>query len=214
MDKKFVAVLVIIAAVVGGIIFLGKDDTTTTTNTNVNPTNHVQGAGKKGVTLIEYGDFQCSACLQYYPVLKQVKEKYGDDITFQYRHFPLTSLHPNAFAAHRAAEAAAMQGKFWEMHDMLFEQQPAWENASQNAAVATFETYAEQLGLDMEKYREDARSSAVNDIIRADMREGEKLGIKSTPTFVLNGRVLDQGIRGLEGFTELIDAELAKQPKE
>ena len=79
----------------------------------------IVGESKSGVTLIEYGDFQCPACQQYYPIFKQIKEKYKDQITVQFRHFPIVSAHQNAMVAHRAAEAASNQGKFWEMHDLL-----------------------------------------------------------------------------------------------
>lgn len=210
MSKNFFATLLAVIAILGGIFWFSakKSEAPANGNTTAQASNHVQGAGNKGITLIEYGDFQCPACGGYYPMLKQIKAKYGDDIKFQFRNFPLIQIHPNAMAGHRAAEAADLQGKFFEMHDMLYERQPMW--ASSTNVTKIFEGYAEELGLDMTKYRQDVSSSAINDIINADIKEGQKIGANSTPTFVINGRKLDQNPRSFEEFNKLIDEEIAK----
>jgi protein-disulfide isomerase len=206
MNKTFWAIIAVIILLFAGIVILSKDKASAPT-TDAQPTNHVVGEGTSGVTLVEYGDFECSGCAAYYPVVEQVKEKYKDQITFQYRHLPLVQLHPNAFAASRAAEAAAKQGKFWEMYDLLFQNQQAW--STQSDATGTFEQYAGQLGLDVEKYKQDAASAEVNDIINADIAEFKKTGAQmSTPTFFLNGEQITPS--GLEEFTKLIDEAIAK----
>lgn len=212
MSKGFIGALVAIVVILGGIFFLTQDKasspgTDDTGNGAVQTSNHTQGEGTDGVTLVEYGDFQCPACASYYPIVKEIKEAYGDRITFQFVHFPLTQIHPNAMAAHRAAEAAGLQGRFWEMHDMIYEQQQAWSLV--NNAVSIFEGYAEQLGLDMDKYRADVSSAAVAATINADVRAAQAIGATSTPTFTINGEVVEQNPRNIDEFKALIDDAIA-----
>lgn len=210
MDKKFLAVLLIIVGVFVGYLLVSKQDSVTTVQASA--TNHVTGAGNKKVTLIEYGDFQCPVCGQYYSIIEQIKEKYGDDITFQYRHFPLDTIHPNARAAHRAAEAAGRQNKFFEMYDLLYQNIQVWSDSSN--AKSLFEGYATQIGLNMDTFKSDVDSQDLNAVINADIEEGKKIGVTGTPTFVLNGRTLEDNER--RGFNELvatIDAEIVAQNK-
>lgn len=206
MDKRFWAIVgVIIILFVGYLVV--KNNNAGAPATDAQPTTHVKGEGEK-VTLVEYGDFQCPACAQYYPVLEQVMDKYAEDVTFQFRHFPLVSIHKNAFASSRAAEAASKQGKFWEMYDKLFAGQADWAEAESPNSI--FEAYATQIELDIDQYKTDFASTEVNDAINADLREGKELNITGTPSFVLNGKVLETPPGSLEAFSELIDKELAK----
>jgi protein-disulfide isomerase len=212
MDKKFVVILLVIVGIFVGYLYTTKQDSTTdgTTESSAVATTHTQGAGNKKVTLVAYEDFQCPVCGQYFPILNEVKNKYGDDITFQFRHFPIDSIHPNARAAHRTAEAAGNQGKFFEMHDLLYENIQSW-SASTNAK-SIFDTYAKQLNLDMTKFNADFASEQTNEIINADVNEGKKLGVSGTPSFILNGRLLaDDERRSLDDLVKTIDAEIAKQ---
>lgn len=214
MSKQFVAVLLAIVVGLGAVFVFTKDKSTTTnggSSSGATLSNHVVGNNKKGVTLVEYGDFQCPACGAYYPVIKQVMEKYNDDISFQFRNFPLSQIHPNARAAHRAAEAADKQGKFWEMYDLLYTNQKSWESLSD--PVETFNGYATQLGLNAEKYKQDYQSSEVNAIINADLAEGQKLQVNSTPTFILQGKILGETPRDVEGFSKIIDEAIKAAEK-
>lgn len=207
MNKRVVLILVgIVVAVVGFLIFTKPAEEASGT-----PSEHKVGAGTSGVVLMEYGDFQCPACGQYFPILQQVKEIYGDQITFQFRHFPLESIHKNARAASRAAEAASMQGKFWEMHDELFANQAQWQDT--NDPVAIFESYAEAIGIDdLAKFTEDYKSSAVSSVINADLQAGRDAGASSTPTFMLDGKKLDPNPgASVAAFTELIDAAIKEK---
>lgn len=173
-----------------GIIFTTKDKADAPNGGSSSQlTNHVTGNGKSGVVLIEYGDFNCSACFRYYPIVKQVKEKYKDDIIFQFRHYPLVELHQNALVGARAAEAAGLQGKFWEMHDILFENFLEWEKTTNPSSF--FEEYAKQIGLDVEKFRQDSKSEQVNDAVQADRAEAKRLEFGGTPTFVLDGKKVE-----------------------
>ena len=211
MSKTFWAIVAIIVVIFGGIlIFKGdKANAPTGTNNKVQPTSHTLGAGTTGVTLQEYGDYECPFCSQFYPIVKQVTSDYGDKIKFQFSHLPLLQIHPNAFAAARAAEAAGKQGKFWEMHDMLYQNQNSWASASN--PQPTFDSYAQQLGLNTAQFKKDAASSQVNDAINADINKFNTLGYEeSTPTFILDGKKVTVGY-DVNAFKKLIDAEIAKK---
>jgi protein-disulfide isomerase len=200
MSKRFLLVLAACVAIFAGLLFINKKDAGAPTAKG-GVTNHTYGEGQSGVTIVEYGDFQCPACYQYFPIFAQLKEKYKDQVTFQFRHFPIISAHPNAMAAHRAAEAASRQGKFWEMHDLLYSRQKSWE--SSNNASKVFEDYATELGLNLEQFRQDAASETAAANIQADFKAGEAGGVQGTPTFFINGKKIDSPA-GLEAFDQLI----------
>lgn len=168
-------------------------------------TDHVKGSEEAEVVLFEYGDFQCPACGAYYPILKEVSSNFEGDVKIVYRHFPLITIHPNAFPAAKAAEAAGKQDRFWEMHDILFEKQSEWEKSNNSEDI--FLSYAKELGLDEQKYQEDFSSSEVNDKIQADMTSGNKLKVDATPTFFLNGKKISP--RSYEEFRTLIESEIS-----
>lgn len=205
MDKRFLAIILVVIGVLGGVFWFTRPDTGNP-NFEGQVSNHIHGAGNKDVNLTEYGDFQCPACGAYYPVVKQLRIKYGDDITFQFRNFPISSKHPNAFAAHRAAEAAGMQGKFFDMHDLLFEGQDSWGASS--SPKTFFDNYAQQLGLDMTKFNSDFASEQVNATINADLSAGKVAGVEGTPTFFLDGKKIDSP-RDQAAFEKLIDDAIA-----
>lgn len=209
MSNRFLIILgVLILGFVGFLVYQNNDDSNSATGgEEVQASQHTQGAGTANVTLVEYGDFQCPSCAQFYPIVNEVKKEYGDRITFQFRHFPLTQIHQNAMAAHRAAEAAAKQDKFWEMHDILYERQNLW-GQSQNAA-GIMEDYATELGMNVEQFKADFQSSEVNAIINADLKEGQDLKVSGTPTFVINGEVVELPEPSLDGFKQLIDEAIA-----
>ncbi|CAN5639884.1 hypothetical protein BH23PAT1_BH23PAT1_4590 [soil metagenome] len=208
MSKRFMLIFLVFVAIFVGLFMFNSRDAGAPQDEAVEPTSHKVGEGTEGVTLIEYGDFQCPACAQYYPLIKQIKEKYGDRITFQFRHFPLVQIHPNAMAAHRAAEAAGQQDKFFEMHDMLYERQTEWQGSPQPTSV--FERYAQELDIDMERFKSDVSSPATNRIVNADIKEAQSAGANSTPTFVLNDKKVEEAPRDLEGFSKLIDEAIEK----
>lgn len=152
-------------------------------------TNHVEGQGKSGVKLVEYGDYQCPFCGQAYAPVKQAVADLGDQIYFQFRNYPLTSVHQNAFASARAAEAAAMQDKFWQMHDALYETQDQWSGLGDPSRF--FVQLAQRIGLDTSRFKTDYASIKVNDLINADLSEGGKLKIQGTPAFYIDGKAVD-----------------------
>ncbi|HSX27610.1 MAG TPA: thioredoxin domain-containing protein [Patescibacteria group bacterium] len=209
MTKRFALIIAIfILGFAGFLIFVKKDAKAPSNNSVVKPTSHTFGQGKTGVTLVEYGDFQCPACYSFEPVILQVRSKYQEQITFQFRNFPLFQIHKNALVAARAAEAASLQGKFWEMHDKLYENQDptgktGWVVASDPASF--FVTFAGQLGLDTSKFSADLKSSYTNDLVQADLSEGQKLSLSSTPSFILDGNKLEDPRNTIEWFSGVID---------
>ena len=219
MSKTFWAALLAVAVILGGILFVTNHNRqgTGSTSGNGQPTNHVEGASPEGVTLVEYGDYQCPVCATFYAVTKQVAQKYSDRVVFQFRNLPLTSIHQNAFAAARAAEAAGLQNKYWQMHDLLYENQSAWSQSSNPLSI--YDNFAASLGLDKTKFDQDYASEAVNAVINADVSEFNKTGDEmATPTYYLDGTKLDNlklvdsnGNPSVDAFSKLIDAELAKK---
>lgn len=203
--KKKLIVLLVAVAIIGGVWWLNQS---TSKVSEDKLSNNTYSTGSTGIELVEFGDFQCSSCAQFYPIVKQIKEQYKDTVTFRFRHFPIQTIHPNARAAHRAAQSAAAQGKFWEMHDALYESQAEWSNLSN--IESTFESIAGQLGLDMEQYKKDFASYEVNSIVNADANLGGKLKITGTPTFLLDGKVLELvDVNSVEKLSAILDAAIA-----
>ncbi|MDR9417683.1 DsbA family protein [Gracilimonas sp.] len=159
------------------------------------------------VTIIKYSDFQCPACKYYVSIEEQIKEAYGDDVAIIYKHFPL-NIHPHAQVAARAAEAARAQGKFQEMHDLIFEGQEQWARGN---AEAMFIGYARELDLDVEQFQNDMNSADMQRIVMADKREGLDLNVNSTPTFYINGTKLEQNPRTFEQFKSIIDGMMEQE---
>lgn len=203
MDKRFWGIILVIVLIFGGLVVFNKNNKS---DSNVQPTSHVMGTTKNSVTLLEYGDYQCPACERYYPVVKQVVAQYQDRIQFQFRNLPLNQIHQNAYAGARAAEAAALQNKFWEMHDALYDQQSNW-SASSNPKPF-FDAYAKQLGLNVTQFDKDFASENVNNLINADLTAFNKTGATvETPTFFLNGKLINPGATAAE-FQKLLDNAL------
>lgn len=212
MSKQFLAILAAVIIVLIGVFALtGNKSSNDSKSASGTPTNHVQGEGKSGVTLVEYGDYECPYCGEYYPIVKQVQAEFNDQITFQFRNFPLTSIHQNAFAAARAAEAAGLQDKFWQMHDALYQNQNQWAQASNPTQY--FNQYAQQIGLNDTQFKKDYPSTKVNDLINADMAAGNKLGINATPTFLLDGKQINVSASASSFETQIKDAIAKKSGK-
>ncbi len=152
------------------------------------PDSNKISTSSASVTLVEFSDFQCPACGAYYPVVSKVIKDLKKDLTFVYRNFPLTQNHPNALLAAYAAEAAGVQGKYWEMHDLLFTKQSDWSESS--SARNIFIAYALTLGINVDQFKKDIDSDAVKNKVAEDVSDGNALGINSTPTFFLNGMKL------------------------
>lgn len=214
--KRFLTIIAIVAVGVAALLILGRKDTQApnSSDSSSNSTSSIakRTVGTGPVEVVEFADFQCPGCGSFYPIVKQVKEQNKEKITFKFKHFPLQSIHTNARAAARATEAAANQDKFFEMHDILYENQASW--SSSNNAPAIFEQYASQIGLNLEKYKSDVASSAVNDSINADLKEAQDKKLSGTPTIFIDSKEFDtKDIQTVESFTKAIDDALAAKPK-
>ncbi len=208
MSKRFLIIMAALVVVFFGVVIFSKNkEKVNAPVDSAGGSNHIKGEGATGVTLVEFADFQCPTCGSFYPIVKALEKKYDKQITFQFRHFPLVQIHDNAMIAHRSAEAAAKQNKFWEMHDILYERQKIWSESSN--AKLIMEDYASELGLNVDKFKTDFASSAVNDIITADTKLGQEAGVSGTPTFVINGKKLDDLPRDIDSFSKLIDQAIA-----
>ena len=155
----------------------------------VSASDWTQGDKNSKVVLVEYSDFECPACRVFYLLLKDIEAKYGTKMELVYRYFPL-SYHANSLLAAQAAQAAGKQGKFWEMHDLLFEGQDSWANQNGTDAEETFVSYARSLGLNTSQFKNDLNSPETKAKIEGDYQGGVKSGVDATPTFFLNGKKL------------------------
>lgn len=165
----------------------------------------VRGNAKAPVTLEEFGDFECPPCAAFHPELKRIEAEYGERLRVVFRHFPL-AIHPHAVESARAAEAAGMQGRFWEMHDKLYENQAQWAEATDARSI--FTRYAQELGLDVERFKKDMDSTEVSERIRLDRERGESIEVDGTPSLFINGREIPSAARTPEGIRATIDAAL------
>ena len=164
--------------------------------------DHVTSAAHAPVTVVEYGDFECPNCKQAAPALKLLMERFSGRVRLVYRHFPLEDVHPQALAAAEASECAAGQGKFWQMHDLLFENQPHLKTKHLHA-------YAEQLGLDMARFTAEMDDEVYLQRIREHIDGGLRSGVRGTPTFFVNGRIHDVSF-GLRSLFDAVEALLGK----
>ena len=146
----------------------------------IGPEDHVHGPDSAPFTLVEYGDYECPACGQLFVILRDVQGVLGEHLRIVYRHYPLSGAHPNAQKAAEAAEAAGSQGRFWEMHDLLFQHQA-------NLKRKDLLGYAERLGLDISRFRSDLTGSIYRDRVREDFRHGVQNGVYGSPGLFLNG---------------------------
>jgi protein-disulfide isomerase len=146
----------------------------------VGANDHIQGPADAPVTVVEYGDYECPYCGEAYPVVKALQERLGDQVRFMFRNFPLNQAHPHAEHAAEAAEAAGAQGKFWEMHDLLYENQDALEDDD-------LLKYAKALRLDLPRFVKEMEAHHYAERVREDFRSGVRSGVNGTPTFFING---------------------------
>jgi protein-disulfide isomerase len=203
MKNPWIVIGVLVALLVGGSVWYSSQ-VGQTYNEGVTVSQHITGNENATITLTEYSDFECPACGQFQPMVTDILGKYGDNIKFEYKHYPLIQIHKYAQIAATAAEAAGQQGKFFEYADKLFLNQKEWTKASNPTVL--FAKYATELGLDVDKFSKQQRSSLLNDRVKADMTEARALGLTSTPSFFLNGTKME--IKSFEDFTTQIEAAL------
>ena len=221
-----IIVLVLIAVVVGGFWFYSssksspaKKTANSNTNANANTGNlyatappgaqppEMLGSPTAAVTVEEFGDFQCPSCAQVHPMVKEITSIYGPRIKFIFRNYPLAiPAHDKAYEAATAAAAAGMQGKFWAMQNELYTNQQAW-SANPNYRQI-WADYAQKIGLDVDKFQSDIAGLAAKSRVDEDLKRGRALGVNSTPSVFINGRMVSSNDLSVPGMRQMIDAEL------
>jgi protein-disulfide isomerase len=185
-------VLVIGGLVVAGIYSAGSPSSSSnnfvsTTAPGITASDWKEGNPNAKITLVEYGDFECPACGAYFPIVQQLVANYSSTVLFVFRNFPLYQVHQNAGISAQAAEAAGLQGKYWQMNNLLYEKQNEWATIPPDQVVSqVFDVYAQSLGLNVDKFNQDISSSAVLNKIKADVSTGDAAQIDHTPTFFVN----------------------------
>ncbi|WP_312900621.1 DsbA family protein [Chryseobacterium taichungense] len=157
---------------------------------SVNSNDHIQGNANAELVIVEYGDYQCPYCGAAYPVLKELMKEFGNQVQFVFRNFPLSEMHQYARPAALAAEAANVQGKFWEMHDAIYENQ---QQLNENLLTEI----AEKLSLNMPQFKEDLQSSKLAEKVDSDFESGVISGVNGTPSFFVNGKKFNGGAMDL-----------------
>lgn len=207
MSKRTWIIFIVICLLsLGGLIYLSQRDRIDVSTVDQHAiqaaskhtgdiADHTYGQPNSKVILIEYGDYQCPGCSSAAPIIKQVVEKYKGQITYIFRNMPLSQMHPNARAAAAVAEAAGLQEKFWSMHDLLYERQKEWENLSGTERAERFTSYAQQLGLDVTRFKKDLDDPRLNQKLNYDTALAKKSNVTATPSFFLNGTAITQEVK-------------------
>lgn len=203
-------ILSVIAGVFFSLVGCNVSDTPERARTpeellSVSSDDYHKGSSNAKVTLIEYLDFECGACGAYYPVVKDMVSEFPNDLQVITRYFPLSG-HKNGLSSALAVEAAARQDKFWQMHDLLFEQQRSW-SGRKTSSPKIFEAYAEELGLDLKTFKSDVQSKSVKQRVERDRQAARQLNLPGTPTFFLNGKMI-QNPKDADAFRALIKAAM------
>jgi protein-disulfide isomerase len=191
--------LLLLLAVAAIALFTGAAASEPARTPPPGPDDISYGPADAQLAVVEYSDFQCPFCAEYAAMLKTLREKYGDQVKFVFRFYPLAK-HEYATITAKAAYAASLQGKFWEMHDLLFENQKEWSESDDPRPY--LDAYAESLGLDLDKFHADADAQSTSDFITRQAAEGKKGGVSHTPWFVVGDSVVLP--RSLEEFDKLI----------
>lgn len=210
MKKHLWKIIIAVIIIALGGAYLYAERAAEQANEGVTIETHVKGNPDAEVVLVEYSDFQCPACAQFYPYIKNILDEHGENIRFEYRHFPLINIHPHAVPAARAAEAAGQQGKFFEMHDKLFENQPEWSKSA--APTVFFERYANELGLDMALFKRHMNASIITEAINDSFDDARERGFTGTPSFLLNGEPME--FATFDEFEQMIVEAAGGAPEE
>lgn len=208
MGKRYIILLAVILIGFVGLVVWSKNNASSDDGANKNIgslSQNYYGNLDSKITFTEYVDFQCEACYEFYFPLKEVKEKYKDKIKFQVSYFPIEGGdHKFSRIVARSAHAAAIQGKFWEMHDKIFKDQKIWEISGDPQKY--LDQYASELGLDVDKFKKDYADTTTDGVINADQKKAKELGLTGTPFFMING----QKIEGLRPTVDSISSAIDK----
>ena len=211
--KPVIVIIVAVAVAAGAAVYLSRQPdepastSATPTHVDIKGGGHLRGPANASVTLVEFGDYQCPSCGAYHPLVKEVLNRYPQQVRLEYHHFPLITVNPNTMLASQAVEAAGDQGKFWEMHDAVFEHQNDWAGSPNPEPI--FITLATGLGLDINKFMQGLRSPEIQQRILKDVERGQAAKVEATPTFFINGEQIHVRL-SMEDFVQVIESHLHK----
>ena len=213
MAKPVIVIVLFVALAAGIAVYLSNQTSASGGAANASQNaaleknsggGHIRGKASAAVTLVEFGDYQCPSCGYYYPMVEELLSRYPDRVKLEFHHYPLIQMHAHALAAAMAAEAAGEQGKYWEMHDKLYQHQPEWSMLPN--PETQFLAYAGDIGLNANQFMRSVKSLDVEKRILEDIQRGSNAKVEGTPTFFINGRSLNPLPRGVDEFAVIIDS--------
>jgi protein-disulfide isomerase len=211
--KPLVVIVIAVAVAAGAAVYLSRQPdepaggASTPIHANIKGGGHLRGPENAQVTLVEFGDYQCPSCGAFHPLVQEVLHRYPTQVRLEFHHFPLVTVHPNTMLASQAVEAAGDQGKYWEMHDAVFEHQNDWSGSPNPEPI--FITLATGVGLDINKFMQGLRSPEVQQRILKDVERGQEAKVEATPTFFINGEQIHVRL-SMEDFVQAIESHLHK----
>src|SRR5438552_135127 len=209
--KPVIVIVLAVAVAAGAAVFLSRQpDRPSETNAapltaDIKSGGHFRGPENAQVTLVEFGDYQCPSCGAYHPFVKEILNRYPQQVRLEFHHFPLISIHPNSMAASKAAEAAGEQGHYWEMHDALFEYQTQW--STQPDPKPYFAAMANRIGINAQIFLQAMDSPQLQERILKDVERGEDAKVDSVPTFFIDGQRVHINL-SMEDFVQVVEAHL------
>jgi protein-disulfide isomerase len=211
--KPLIVIIIAVAVAAGAAVYLSRqpdkpaDTAGAPTHADIKGGGHIRGPENATLTLVEFGDYQCPSCGAYHPLVKEILNRYPQQLRLEFHHFPLVTVHPNSMLASQAVEAAGEQGKYWEMHDAVFDHQMEW--AGSPNAEPIFITLASGLGLDINKFMQSMRSPEVQTRILKDVERGQEAKVEAVPTFFMNGEQIHVRL-SMEDFVQAVESHLHK----
>jgi protein-disulfide isomerase len=212
--KPVIVIILAVGIAAGAAVFLSRgadkpaETTTSTTPSHIDiKGGHLRGPEAAKLTLVEFGDYECPACGAAHPFVKEILTRYPDKLRLEFHHYPLVGVHANAMVGALAAEAAGEQGRYWEMHDALFEHQAEWGESRNPEPILI--NLATRIGLDVNKFMQSMRSPALQTRILQDVTLAENLKIQATPTFFINGEEVHMKL-SMEDFVQAVETRLPK----
>src|SRR6185503_17138199 len=211
--KPVIIIILAVAVAAGAAVFLSRQpeeasgSNATPLTVDIKGGGHFRGPETAEVTLVEFGDYQCPSCGAYHPFVKEILNRYPKQVRLEFHHFPLISIHPNSMAASKAAEAAGLQGHYWEMHDALCEYQPSW--STRPDPKPTFASIANSIGINGTILTQSMDNPQLQDRILKDVEQGNTVGIQAVPTFFIDGQQVHINL-SMEDFVQVIESHLKK----
>jgi len=211
--KPLIVIILAVAIAASAAVYLSRqpdqpaETPGTPAHADIKGGGHIRGPENAPLTLVEFGDYQCPSCGAYHPLVKEILNRYPTQLRLEFHHFPLVTVHPNSMLASQAVEAAGEQGRYWEMHDAIFDHQREW--ADNPNAEPVFIALASGFGLDINKFMQSLRSPEIQERILKDVERGQNAKVEAVPTFFINGEQIHVRLT-MEDFVQVIESHLHK----